>query len=77
MHLIADELAPPGQAALAYFDPPDRRLRAEAVARVKERINGKVGRFAVRSAATLYLPAIYADVANSYDICDVRDKMCF
>jgi len=77
MHLIADGLAPRGQAALAYFDPPGRRLRAEAVADVKERINVKVGRFAVRSAATLYLPAIYADAANSYDICDVRDKMCF
>ncbi|WP_068417279.1 nucleotidyltransferase [Planctomyces sp. SH-PL62] len=77
MHVIADELTPRGQSALAYFDPPERRIRAEAVARVKERINGKVGRFAIRSGATLHLPAIYADVANSYDICDIRDKTCF
>ena len=77
MHLIAEDLTPRGQTALAFFDPPTRRLRAEAVADVKERINEKIGRFAVRSAATLYLPSIYADSANAYDICDVRDKMCF
>ncbi|MDG3003650.1 DNA polymerase Y family protein [Paludisphaera mucosa] len=77
MHLIAEDLAPRGQSALSFFDPPARRLRAEAVARVKAEINDRIGRFALRSAATLYLPAIYADGANAYDICDVRDKMCF
>ena len=35
-------------------------------------MNAKHGRFAVRSGTTLYLPAVYADPANNYDVCDVR-----
>ncbi|WP_165072527.1 DNA polymerase Y family protein [Paludisphaera rhizosphaerae] len=77
MHLIAEDLAPRGQTALAFFDPLPNRIRGEDVDRLKERINGKIGRFALRSAATLYLPAIYRDTANEYDICDVRGKICF
>jgi nucleotidyltransferase/DNA polymerase involved in DNA repair len=77
MHLFAEELAPKGQYALDLFDPPQRRARAEAVARLKEQVNSRHGRFALRSAATLHLPAIYRDVANAYDICDVRGKICF
>ena len=77
MHLIAEDLAPRGQHALALFDPPDRRTRAEAVALIKEQVNNRHGRFALRSAATLHLPAIYHDVANGYDICDIRGKICF
>jgi DNA polymerase V len=50
---------------------------AEAVARLKEQVNNRHGRFALRSAATLHLPAIYRDVANAYDICDIRGKICF
>ena len=77
MHLIADGLAPRGQAALPFFDPPSRRGTAEAVDRLKERVNGRIGRFALRSGATLYLPSIYRDAANDFDICDVRGKICF
>lgn len=77
MHLIADELAPRGQTALTFFDPVARRIRAEAVDRLKAQVNDRIGRFALRSAATLYLPAIYGDPANEYDICDVRGKICF
>ena len=77
MHLIAENLASRGQCAPGLFDPPAQRVQAEAVARVKERINDRHGRFSLRSAATLYLPAIYRDVANAYDICDVRGKICF
>ncbi|APW60188.1 DNA polymerase IV [Paludisphaera borealis] len=77
MHLIAENLAPRGQCALALFDPPSQRIQAEAVARVKEQINDRHGRFTLRSAATLYLPSIYRDTANAYDICDIRGKICF
>lgn len=77
MHLIAEDLAPRGQAALPFFDPPGRRGLAEAIDRVKEQVNGRIGRFALRSGATLYLPSIYRDAANDFDICDVRGKICF
>lgn len=77
MHLIAERLAPRGQYALDLFDPPAARARAEAVARVKELVNERHGRFALRSGATLHLPSVYRDVANGYDICDIRGKTCF
>ena len=77
MHLIAEDLSARGQYALDLFDPPQRRARAEAVALLKEQVNDRHGRFALRSAATLHLPAIYRDTANDYDICDIRGKICF
>jgi DNA polymerase V len=77
MHLIAADLAPRGQHALALFDPPAQRAKAEAVARLKQEVNDRHGRFALRSAATLHLPSIYRDTTNGYDICDVRGKICF
>lgn len=75
MHLIAEHLTPRNAAPLGLFDPPGDR--AEAIARLKHDVNRRHGRFALRSAATLALAAVYHDTANSYDICDVRGKMCF
>lgn len=75
MHLIAERLTPRGQRPLGLFDPP--AARAEAVARLKREVNARHGRFALRSAATLPLAAIYRDTANEYDICDIRGKICF
>ena len=40
-------------------------------------INAKVGRFLLRSAATLALAEVYGDLANGHDLCDVRVKVCF
>jgi nucleotidyltransferase/DNA polymerase involved in DNA repair len=77
MHLIAEGLTARGDCPLALFDPPGRRARAEAVARLKREVNARHGRFVLRSAATLPLAAIYRDTANEYDICDIRGKMCF
>ncbi|WP_165218921.1 DNA polymerase Y family protein [Aquisphaera insulae] len=77
MHLIAEDLAPRGQCPPGLFEDPAARARAEAVARVKEQVNNRMGRFSLRSAATLRLPEIYRDVANEYDICDIRGKICF
>lgn len=75
MHLIAEHLTPRSQAPLGLFEPPSPR--AQALARLKRDVNDRHGRFALRSAATLSLNAIYRDAANSYDICDVRGKICF
>jgi hypothetical protein len=51
--------------------------RMHDMAALKHLINARHGRFALRSAATLPLGAIYADRAYSYDICDVHGKTCF
>lgn len=75
MHLIAEHLTPRRQAPLGLFEPASPRARA--LARLKRDINERHGRFALRSAATLPLTPIYRDMANSYDICDVRGKICF
>jgi DNA polymerase V len=75
MHLIAEQLTLRSQCPLSLFDPPGDR--AEALACLKRDVNQRHGRFALRSAATLPLAAIYRDTANEYDICDVRGKICF
>lgn len=75
MHLIAEHLTPRSAAPLGLFDPPGER--ADSIARLKHDVNLRHGRFALRSAATLALPAVYQDTANSYDICDVHGKSCF
>lgn len=75
MHLIAEGLVARRHAQLSLFDRPDPRQKAIAV--VKRTINEKVGRFALRSAATLPLADVYRDEANSYDICDIYGKTCF
>lgn len=75
MHLIATNLRWQGQVQLGLFEPPAEQ--ATAVARLKREVNARVGRFALRSGATLPLADLYRDEASSYDICDVRGKMCF
>jgi nucleotidyltransferase/DNA polymerase involved in DNA repair len=75
MHLIATRLRRPGFVQQGLFEAPDARARA--VARLKREVNARVGRFALRSGATLPLYEIYRDREQGYDICDVRGKMCF
>jgi nucleotidyltransferase/DNA polymerase involved in DNA repair len=75
MHIFAESLAPRTPAQLGLFERPS--ARAEAIARLKRDINRRVGRFALRSGATLPLGHIYRDPANGYDVCDIRGKMCF
>ena len=75
MHVIAPELRRAKGFQLSLFDEPDPKR--EALAAAKEAINRRYGRFKVRSGATLYLPAVYRDPANGFDICDVRGKVCF
>jgi nucleotidyltransferase/DNA polymerase involved in DNA repair len=75
MHVIASRLRRPGCIQLGLFDPPAEQ--ACAVAKLKREVNAEVGRFALRSGATLPLADVYRDEANNYDICDIRGKICF
>jgi nucleotidyltransferase/DNA polymerase involved in DNA repair len=75
MHLFAENLLDRQNAPLGLFTKCSERL--ETLARVKEKINNRHGRFALRSAATLPLKSIYVDSSNGYDICDIRGKICF
>jgi hypothetical protein len=75
MHVTASQLRRPGFAQLGLFDPPEARARA--VAKLKSEVNATVGRFALRSGATLPLADVYRDEAQSYDICDIHGKICF
>lgn len=75
MELIADRLVTRCSAPLGLFDRPDDRI--EAISRLKREVNERLGRFALRSGATLPLHAIYRDTTNGFDICDIRGKMCF
>jgi DNA polymerase V len=75
MHLVATRLRRPGFVQQGLFEAPDAKARA--VARAKREINARLGRFAVRSGATLPLYDAYRDHEQGYDICDIRGKMCF
>jgi hypothetical protein len=75
MHVTASQLRQPGFVQLGLFDAPDGQARA--VADVKREVNEALGRFTLRSGATLPLYDVYRDSAQGYDICDVRGKICF
>ena len=75
MHVLATELRRGKGFQMSLFDAPDPKR--DAVAAVKQAVNDKMGRFKLRSGATLHLPAVYRDPANDFDICDVRGKVCF
>ena len=75
MHVIAPELRRAKGFQLSLFDPPNPKR--EALATVKAAVNSRFGRFKLRSATTLFLPKVYKDPANDFDICDVRGKVCF
>jgi len=75
MHLLAEKLSFRHLVQRNLFSQPDPR--AERIAHVKRLVNQKVGRFAVRSGETLFLPDVYSDDAQAFDICDVHGKMCF
>ena len=75
MHVIAPELRRAKGFQLSLFDVPNPRRDAAQAA--KAAVNDRHGRFKVRSGATLYLPAVYRDPANDFNICDVRSKVCF
>ena len=75
MHLIAGKLSDRQHIQHCLWERPDPRR--EAIRHVKQLINARIGRFALRSGATLPLDDIYRDETNSYDICDIYGKTCF
>ncbi len=75
MHVVAADLRRGVGEQLTLFHRPDPRK--DAAEQAKAAVNARLGRFKLRSASTLYLPAVYADPANDFDICDVRGKVCF
>jgi len=72
MHIIAEDLRRAGQRQLSLLDQTSSQAN-----RLKATVNQKIGRFALRSAATLALPELYNDQAHNYEICDVQGKTCF
>jgi DNA polymerase V len=75
LHVLAPELRRAKGVQLTLFDEPDPRR--EAVAAVKAAVNDRFGRFKLRSGTPLFLPKVYKDPANDFDVCDVRGKVCF
>ena len=75
MHLIAGKLTTRKYAQRSLLRGPNPRQ--QVIDQVKRLINQRLGRFVLRSGATLPLDDIYRDVTNSYDICDVYGKTCF
>ena len=75
MHLVASELRRQSSWQQSLFEDADPR--ADAVAGVKREVNAELGRFKLRSGATLYANDFYSDPANMHDGCDIRGKFCF
>ncbi|WP_339909607.1 hypothetical protein [Symmachiella dynata] len=72
--LIAERLCDRGAEQRSLFEADEGN---SSIAQLKRATNEKLGRFALRSAATLPLTDIYNDEAFNYDVCDIRDKTCF
>ena len=75
MHVIAGRLRDRRHAQQSLFPFGDER--EETLDRLKHQVNESIGRFALRSGATLPLADVYGDPANAYDICDIYGKSCF
>lgn len=75
MHLLADRLTYHRSCQLNLFINDE--IRTDKISELKNQVNSEIGRFALRSGATLSLPEIYEDSSHGYDICDIQGKMCF
>lgn len=72
MHVIAKDLRVSGQRQLSLLDQKSSQANC-----LKNKVNQSIGRFALRSAATLTLPELYSDQAHDHEICDIYGKTCF
>ncbi|MCC7473854.1 MAG: nucleotidyltransferase [Pirellulales bacterium] len=70
MHVIAANLRPVARRQRSLFEQPK-------LEDIKHAVNSEMGRFALRSGATMPLVDVYGDAANAYDICDIYGKSCF
>lgn len=75
MHLVASSLTYRFAVQQSLFDNETEKERRIAAA--KKEVNAKVGRFAVRSGATLPLYELYNDEASDYETCDIYGTTCF
>lgn len=75
MWVMADSLRRAKGFQMSLFENPDPQR--QRIAELKSQVNERFGRFKLRAGTTLHLPAVYADPANDFDICDVRGKVCF
>lgn len=73
MHLFAEKLSPRARVQRGLFEPRSPDIASQ----LKRTVNGRFGRFALRSAATLYLHEPYEDPTWAFDICDIHGKSCF
>lgn len=76
MHMLAEKLTPRHSQQLTLWTNCEPAVE-NRVADVKREINEKLGRFVLRSGDTLAIKDVYDDEAQSYDICDIRGKLCF
>jgi len=74
--LTATGLRGPGLIQRTLFEP-ESDPQKEAIFDLKRKVNAEMGRFTLRSGATLPLSELYRDPSCNYDICDVRGKICF
>jgi DNA polymerase V len=75
MHVNAERLTSRRCFQRGLFDQPTEQ--EQRLADAKRRINERLGRFMLRSGATMPLTELYTDPANNYEICDVQGKSCF
>ncbi|HTQ40771.1 MAG TPA: nucleotidyltransferase [Pirellulales bacterium] len=75
MHVLAERLSSRRCFQRGLFDQPTEQQ--QRLADAKRLINQRVGRFTLRSAATLPLTQLYGDPANNYEVCDIAGKTCF
>lgn len=75
VHLASTQLRAPLPAQQNLFkteDPKAIRLKA-----LRQELTQRYGAFTVRSAATAFVPEVFADSASNYEICDIDGKICF
>ncbi len=75
MHILAEKPSRKDWIQQTLFDK--QKQMASPVDELKQKINNKIGRFAVRSGDTLQVNDLYNDSAHEYDICDIYGKSCF
>jgi nucleotidyltransferase/DNA polymerase involved in DNA repair len=75
VHLASTSLCAPLPAQQNLFKKDDPR--AALLKSAKQEIAQRFGSFTLRSAATAFVPEIFADAASNYEICDIDGKICF
>ena len=75
VHIIATNLRSTAHKQLNLF--PEENLQQQKLLKLKYDLNQKYGNFTIRSGATAYVPAVFADETSNYEICDIDGKICF